>query len=114
MLVLKRFMDWKRRFAWMQVIFGAIFLVSSLIACFWVVNFAVDWQMDLQNNVYEELGDEINENSSIEMKSQLTSDAITRGVLGFENFILLIGLEVIIVILCFMMILQGLINAYYH
>lgn len=95
----------------MQVIFGAIFLVSSLIACFWVANFAMDWQMEIQQNFYEQV--ELY-NFSYDVTSQLANGAITRGVLGFENLILLIGLETIIVILCFMMILQGLINVFYH
>ncbi len=94
----------------MQVIFGAIFLVSSLFAGYYAADYVWGFQNDVQTSFYEAVDSNFEGNLSSEIRFGFIDSALTRGILGLEHLVLLVGLEMIIVILSFILILQGLIN----
>ena len=70
----------------MQVIFGVIFLVSSLIACFWVGGHVWERHMIIEDGINANLDAN---NYSHEVVLGLTSDTVSRTLFGFENLIAL-------------------------
>ena len=103
--------NWKRFFSYLQVILGFLIAVGSVTACIYTVNAMMNlhqnFDVDLRENLGE-IGVDTNLNSST---GQIYyNNALVRGEVGLFSLAIFIGLEVLIVVVCIMMILQGLVN----
>jgi len=103
--------NWKRFFGYLQIILGFIIAIGSATACIYTVNAMMDLHQNFDVDLRENLG-------TIGVETDLNSssgqiyynNALVRGEVSLFSLAIFIGLEVLIVVVCIMMILQGLVN----
>lgn len=103
--------NWTKLIGYLQVILGFIIAIGSTFACIYTVDAMMEKYQFADESLREHLGTigvDTNLNSS---SGQIYyNNALIRGEVGLFSLVIFVGIEVLIVVMCIMMVLQGLVN----